>query len=102
MEAVGRMLALFGVYGLIVRPISGTYKFLKVPGRRDEVKSLNLTITGVVVAVFVAAICFIPLPQRVWCAAELRPRGEETVYVTVDGRLEDILVEANDPCSKGR
>jgi hypothetical protein len=48
-----------------------------------------------------AAICFIPLPQRVWCPAELRPRGEETVYVTVDGRLEDIFVEANDRVSKG-
>ena len=58
------MLALFGIYGLIVRPITGIYKFLKVPGRRDEVKSLNMTITGVVVALVVAAICFIPLPQR--------------------------------------
>jgi putative peptide zinc metalloprotease protein len=101
MEAIGRMLALFGIYGLIVRPITGIYKFLKVPGRRDEVKSLNMTITGVVVALIAAAICFIPLPQRVWCPAELRPRGEETVYVTVDGRLEDILVEANDRVSEG-
>ncbi len=101
MEAIGRMLALFGVYGLIVRPITGIYKFLNVPGRRDEVKSLNMTITGVVVALIAAAICFIPLPQRVWCPAELRPRGEETVYVTVDGRLEDIFVEANDRVAKG-
>jgi len=101
MEAIGRMLALFGIYGLIVRPITGIYKFLKVPGRRDEVKSLNMTITGVVVALIAAAICFIPLPQRVWCPAELRPRGEETVYVTVDGRLEDILVEANDRVAEG-
>ena len=101
MEAIGRMLALFGIYGLIVRPITGIYKFLKVPGRRDEVKSLNMTVTGVVVALIAAAICFIPLPQRVWCPAELRPRGEETVYVTVDGRLEDIFVEANDRVAKG-
>ena len=101
MEAIGRMLALFGIYGLIVRPITGIYKFLKVPGRRDEVKSLNMTITGIVVALIAAAVCFIPLPQRVWCPAELRPRGEETVYVTVDGRLEDIFVEANDRVSQG-
>ena len=101
MEAIGRMLALFGIYGLIVRPITGIYKFMKVPGRRDEVKSLNMTITGVVVALIAASICFIPLPQRVWCAAELRPRGEETVYVTVDGRLKEILVEANDRVSEG-
>ena len=101
MEAIGRMLAIFGIYGLIVRPITGIYKFLKVPGRRDEVKSLNITVTAGVVAVIAAAICFIPLPQRVWCPAELRPRGEETVYVTVDGRLETILVEANDRVSEG-
>ncbi len=101
MEAIGRMLALFGIYGLIVRPITGIYKFLKVPGRRDEVKSLNMTITGIVVALIAAAVCFIPLPQRVWCPAELRPRGEETVYVTVDGRLEDIFVEPNDRVSQG-
>ncbi|MEC8736758.1 MAG: HlyD family efflux transporter periplasmic adaptor subunit [Planctomycetota bacterium] len=101
MEAIGRMLALFGIYGLIVRPITGIYKFLKVPGRRDEVKSLNITVTAGVVAVIAAAICFIPLPQRVWCPAELRPRGEETVYVTVDGRLEEILVEANDRVDEG-
>ena len=101
MEAIGRMLALFGIYGLIVRPITGIYKFLKVPGRRDEVKSLNITVTAGVVAVIAAAICFIPLPQRVWCPAELRPRGEETVYVTVDGRLEEILVEANDRVAEG-
>ena len=102
MEVLGRTLAMFGIYGLIVRPISGTYKFLKIPGRRDEVKSVNLTVTGIVVVVFVAAICFIPLPQRVWCAAELRPRGEETVYVTVDGRLEEIFVEANDRVIEGQ
>ena len=101
MEAIGRMLALFGIYGLIVRPITGIYKFLKVPGRRDEVKSLNITVTAGVVAAIAAAICFIPLPQRVWCPAELRPRGEETVYVTVDGRLEEILVEANDRVDEG-
>ena len=101
MEAIGRMLAVFGIYGLIVRPITGIYKFLKVPGRRDEVKSLNIAVTAGVVAVIAAAICFIPLPQRVWCPAELRPRGEETVYVTVDGRLEAILVEANDRVAKG-
>ena len=101
MEAIGRMLALFGIYGLIVRPITGIYKFLKVPGRRDEVKSLNITVTAGVVAAIAAAICFIPLPQRVWCPAELRPRGEETVYVTVDGRLEEILVEANDRVAEG-
>lgn len=102
MEALGRCLALFGIYGLIYRPISGIYKFLKVPGRRDEVKSLNMSITAVVVVLILGGIGLIPLSQRVWCAAELRPRGEETVYVTVDGRLEELLVAAADRVEKGQ
>ncbi len=102
MEALGRGLALFGMYGLIYRPISGIYKFLKVPGRRDEVKSLNMSITAAVVTLIIAGIGLIPLSQRVWCAAELRPRGEETVYVTVDGRLEELLVAAADRVEKGQ
>ncbi len=102
MEALGRGLALFGIYGLIYRPISGIYKFLKVPGRRDEVKSLNMTITAVVVSLIIASIGLIPLSQRVWCAAELRPRGEEMVYVTVDGQLEELLVEAAERVEKGQ
>ncbi len=102
MEALGRGLALFGIYGLIYRPISGIYKFLKVPGRRDEVKSLNMSITAAVVVLILGGIGLIPLSQRVWCAAELRPRGEETVYVTVDGRLEELLVKAADRVEKGQ
>jgi putative peptide zinc metalloprotease protein len=102
MEALGRGLALFGIYGLIYRPINGIYKFLKVPGRRDEVKSLNMSITAAVVTLIIAGIGLIPLSQRVWCAAELRPRGEETVYVTVDGQLEELLVAAADRVEKGQ
>ncbi len=101
MEVIGRILAMVGIYGLIYRPISGIYKFFKVPGRSDEVKALNVSVTAAVVLAIVAAIAFIPLPQRVWCAAELRPRGEETVYVTVDGRLEELFVEAGDEVAKG-
>ncbi len=77
-------------------------KFVKVPGRRDEVKSLNMSITAAVVTLVIAGIGLIPLSQRVWCAAELRPRGEETVYVTVDGRLEELLVAAADRVEKGQ
>jgi putative peptide zinc metalloprotease protein len=46
-------------------------------------------------------IALIPLPQRVWCATELRPRGEETVYVSVPGRLESLAVKQGDVVRKG-
>ena len=101
MEALGRILACWGMYGMVIRPLGGVYKFFKVPGRRDEVKSVNLTVTVIVGLLIIGGIALIPLQQRVWCSAELRPRGEETVYVTVDGKLEELHVAAADRVAKG-
>ena len=102
LEVLGQILAAGALWGLVIRPMQGMIKFLNVPGRRDEVKTLNITVTGIVAATVLAAIALIPLPQRVWCAAELRPRGEEIVYVTVAGRLESLAVKAGDLVKKGQ
>ncbi|MBM4057165.1 MAG: hemolysin D [Planctomycetes bacterium] len=102
LQVIGQLLAVAVVWGLVVRPLQGMIKFLRVPGRRDEVKTVNVLTTGVVVGVLAAAIGLIPLPQRVWCAAELRPRGEETVYVSVAGRLEKLLVKPDAMVRKGQ
>jgi len=102
LEVLGRLLAAGAVWGLVVRPAWGLVKFFRVPGRRDEVKSLNLTVSLAVSAAVVAAVALIPLPQRVWCAAELRPRGEETVYVSIPGRLEELDVKPGDTVVEGQ
>jgi putative peptide zinc metalloprotease protein len=101
LEVLGQVMAAGALWGLVVRPVQGIIKFLNVPGRRDEVKAVNLTITGIVAAAVFAAIALIPLPQRVWCAVELRPRGEETVYVSVAGRLESLAVKPGARVRKG-
>ena len=101
LEVLGQILAGAALWGLVVRPVQGMIKFLNVPGRRDEVKSQNVVITSLVAASLAAAIALIPLPQRVWCGAELRPRGEETVYVTVPGRLESLAVKPGSLVKKG-
>ena len=102
LEVLGRALALAALWGLVVRPSLGIWRFLKVPGRRDQVKAFNLTATAAVVAALFAAIALIPLPQRVWCGAELRPDEAETVYVTEEGRLEELLVRSGDRVEQGQ
>ncbi len=102
LEVLGRVLAAGAIWGLVIRPLHGMIKFLRVPGRRDEVKAINVVVTCAVAGILVAAVALIPLPQRVWCAAELRPRGAETVYVSVAGRLEQLLVRAGDVVRKGQ
>lgn len=65
-------------------------------------KAFNLVTSIAVVAAIIAAIALIPLPQRVWCGAELRPDDAETVYVTEEGRLEELLVRAGDRVVAGQ
>ncbi len=101
LEVLGQILALGAVWGLVIRPLQGIIKFFKVPGRRDEVKPKNVAVTAVVAAALAAGIALIPLPQRVWCPTELRPRGEEMVYVTVPGRLERLAVKPGAVVRKG-
>ncbi len=102
LEVLGQALAMTAIWGLVVRPITGLVKFLRVPGRRDEVKTLNVLATAAVVGVLGAAVALVPLPQRVWAPAELRPRDPETVYVTVTGRLESQEVKPGDVVKKGQ
>jgi putative peptide zinc metalloprotease protein len=101
LEVIGQVLAFSALWGLVVRPVQGMIKFLNIPGRRDEVKAVNVMLTALVAAALMAAIALIPLPQRVWCGAELRPRGEETVYVTEAGRLESLAVKAGQLVRQG-
>jgi len=102
LQVLGQILAGAAIWGLVVRPMQGMIKFLKVPGRRDEVKAVNLVATCVVAGLAAAAVALIPLPQRVWCPAELRPRGEETVYVSEAGRLEQLLVKPDQEVRRGQ
>ena len=102
LQVIGQILAGMALWGLVIRPLQGMIKYLKVPGRRDEVKAVNVMATAGVVGLVAASIALIPLPQRVWCAAELRPRGEETVYVSEAGRLEKLLVEPDEEVRKGQ
>ena len=101
LEVLGQLLAFGAVWGLVIRPLQGMIKFFKVPGRRDEVKSANVAVTAAVAAAVIGGIALIPLPQRVWCPVELRPRGEETVYVSVPGTLAELRVRPNAVVRKG-
>jgi len=101
LEVLGQILAFGAIWGLVVRPLQGIIRFFKIPGRRDEVKPLNMAVTAAVAAVVACGIALIPLPQRVWCATELRPRGEETVYVPVPGTLATLAVKPGAVVAKG-
>src|SRR5690606_24809135 len=72
LRIIGRLFAIIGFGGLIAKPIWDSIKFIRTPGRMAKVKRSYLATTVAVVAVAVAAFCFVPLPYHINCAFEVR------------------------------
>lgn len=93
LKAVGQTIAAASIVSMIYQPLSRLYKFFKVPGRIEQVKRPNVYATAAVVIAVVVGILLIPVPRRVGCTLEIRPRDAAQVYVAVPGRLDRVFVE---------
>ena len=102
LKILGQMIALGSIYGLIFAPARAVYKFFRVPGRWSKVKRVRMYASLALLTAAVAALLFIPLPSRVYAPFELQPRGAESVYVEVPGRLIEIGVEPGQLVKKGQ
>ena len=100
LKIISQMLAMVSVGSLVVMPLYKVGKFFYVPGRLHKVKRKNVYTTLSVLAVVAALVLFVPLPYRVMCPLELKPRDAETVYVQVPGLLKKIDVKAGQKVTK--
>jgi putative peptide zinc metalloprotease protein len=82
-------------------PLYKLARFFHVPGRVDQVKKPRLYATLGVIALVVAAVLFIPLPYRIICPLEIKAADAESVYVVVEGDLDEVLVQPGDRVTKG-
>ncbi len=102
LKVLGQAIAMGALYGLLIQPLWNVYKFFKVPGRLGKVKSLRVYGTLVVIFGAIAAVGFIPLPSHVYCSLEVQARNAASVYVSVDGILEKVLVRPGDRVTEGQ
>jgi len=103
LEVIGQTMALVALYGLFLHPLYKMYKFLSVPGRLDRVKKARLFGTIGVVAVLAAAVCLVPLPNRVFCPLEVEARDAQSVYVGMPGgTLEKVYVQPGQRVRPGK
>jgi len=96
LKVIGQMIALASLYGLIVMPFWKVYQFFRVPGRWSKVKRLRVVITLLLLGAVVGGVLFVPLPSSVWCLFVLQPHDATSVYVKVEGVLENVRVKAGD------
>ena len=94
-KAIGQMIALSALYGLIGIPLVKLYKFFSIPGRFGTVKPFRATISAIVVAVLLGAVMLIPIPHYVYCSFYVQGRDTHNIYVDVPGTLEEVFVESN-------
>ena len=94
LKILGQAIGLMGLFGLLVQPLINLFKFFNTPGRMNQVKRKNLTITVAILAVFIAFVAFVPLPYNVKCAVEVKPNDElvRRIIVRTPGRLDAVEV----------
>ncbi len=101
LQAIGQAVAGVSIASMILQPLSKLYKFFRVPGRMEQVKWPHVYVTTAVVGAVLAGILLIPVPHRIGCSLEIRPRDAVSVYVDVPGRLEQVFVQPGKEVEKG-
>ena len=101
LKILGQMIALMSLYGLIVMPFVKVYKFFRVPGSWSKVKKVRMFVTLSLLAALVSCAFIIPFPSSVMCSFELQPRDATSVYVEVEGKIEEILVKPGQQVAAG-
>jgi len=101
LKVVGQLIAATAIWGLVFQPIHKLYKFFYVPGRWYKVKKPRMYATLGAIGLLVAAFVYLPLPYHVISTLETRALDAGTVYVTVPGKLEEVLVRPGDRVNEG-
>lgn len=102
LEVFGHILAAASIGALIVTPLWRLGKFLKLPGRIDQMKRKNIIATAIVLAGLAAVVFLLPIPHRVLCVAEVQPDRAESVYAELPGTLAEVYVKQGDAVVLGQ
>lgn len=102
LQAVGRIVAVIGFFGLVAQPFIQTWKFCRTPGRLSKVKRKPVLISLAIFAAVIAGVLYIPFPHHIDCAFEVRPSQAGSVYAGTPGRIEwtvqpKTIVKEGDP-----
>jgi putative peptide zinc metalloprotease protein len=101
LKILGQIIALGALYGLLIQPLWNVYKFFKVPGRLGKVKRARMYGSLLLLTAVIAGIGFIPFPAHVYCPLEIQARGASSVYVFVEGTLDEVFVRPGAKVEKG-
>jgi putative peptide zinc metalloprotease protein len=101
LKILGQLMALSGLFGLLVQPIWELGKFFYTPGRMNKMKKERVFATAGVVAAAIAFVLFVPLPFSVKCTFEIQPRDAQPIYTTTPGQITLVSAKPGQSVTAG-
>ncbi|QDU31166.1 Peptidase family M50 [Anatilimnocola aggregata] len=92
LAVLGQGLVLISLATMILLPLWRVIQLFRIPGRRQQMKTSRVLLSGIALAGLAAAIFCIPLPHNITCAVLLQPKGAEAIYVEVPGEVVHVWV----------
>jgi putative peptide zinc metalloprotease protein len=101
LEVFARAIAVLLIGSMIAMPLVSLVRYLRVPGRWEQIERYRLHVAAVAVGIALAAVTFVPVPRRVITAMELEPRDAANVFINMPGVLVETFVAPGDYVEQG-
>jgi len=101
LKILGQLMALSGLFGLLVQPVWELGKFFYTPGRMNKMKMERVWATAGVVAAAIAFVVFVPLPFSVKCTFEIQPRNSQQVFTATPGQITLVSAKPGQSVAAG-
>ncbi|MBS0210303.1 MAG: hemolysin D [Planctomycetes bacterium] len=89
---IAQLLGLASLTGMVGFPLYRLARYLRVPGRGEEMDRRRARATFVGLGLVALLLAVVPLPHRAWGTLELKPLAPQNVYVEVPGELIEMKV----------
>lgn len=90
---IGQVIGVMGIAMLVIQPGWQLFRFLKVPGRMQQMKWKRTTLFVSSVLAVVGSLLFYPLPYYVHAPFTLEPVTFTTVYAEFPGTVQKVHVQ---------
>ena len=102
LKIIGQLIAVSGLFGLVVQPAWQLGKFFYTPGAMNKMKKERLIASVAVAAAAVAFVLFVPLPFSVKCTFEIQPRQAQQVFTPVAGQIVNVSAKPGQVVTAGQ
>ncbi|MGE0761211.1 MAG: efflux RND transporter periplasmic adaptor subunit, partial [Pirellulaceae bacterium] len=101
-KIIGQILAVLGLFGLLIQPLWRLVQFFYFPGRIERVNKHRTSLAAALALAILVVAAWLPLPHRVRCTLYVKPCEAASVYVESAGTLSQIHVRPGDWVEEGQ